>query len=202
MSFTGIRNLRSVAFQAHQIARRNSCRGHGGSTRRGFILPSLSAAKQYRDSKVFNYSQEQIYNVISDVDRYSEFVPMCMASTVFQHTRRTDTQQMGKQRFEAELVVGYPPFEERYTSVVRLEKPRWVEATAAPGGGVFKHMRTAWELSAVDQTKTMVRFSIDFEFASILHAQAASMVFEKIAKNTLGAYQDRCRMLYGKTGGY
>ncbi|KAI7828450.1 hypothetical protein BX661DRAFT_211811 [Kickxella alabastrina] len=191
----------------------------GGS--RGFLLPSLpsfSTKKVYNDTGIFNYTPEQIFNVVADVEKYHKFVPMCLASTVLPNTRRTVPALIlgdaDSQSFDAELVIGYPPLQERYTSFVRLDKPWRIVATAAPGGGIFKHMKTVWELSQSDGSSaaaglpksafvnssspsTLVHFSIEFEFASVLHAQAASLAFEKVAQSTLTAYRTRCQKLYG-----
>ncbi|ORX67827.1 hypothetical protein DL89DRAFT_202618, partial [Linderina pennispora] len=152
-----------------------------------------------------------IYSVVSDVDRYHEFVPMCIASTVFHDTKQV-IQESGKQheKVQAELVVGYPPFREQYTSVVTMERPHIVIAEAAPGSGMFKHMKTVWEFEEHTQgtapmnpfmkgkgEQTLVKFAIDFEFSSILHAQAATLAFDRMAKSNLAAYLERCRVLFG-----
>ncbi|KAJ2234093.1 hypothetical protein IWW45_003667 [Coemansia sp. RSA 485] len=203
MSAATLRRL--VSFAARKGRRQGS--------RRAFILPSFSTRKTYRDSGVFGYTPEQIFEVVADVDRYSDFVPLCVGSTVFGSTRKMQEIPGGKgacERFEAELVVGYPPFRERYTSLVKLERPWRVVATAMPDSGIFKHMRTVWELSASSdcasgpqspflkmRPETLVNFRIEFEFSSVLHAQAASVAFDKIAKTTLSAYRARCQKLYG-----
>ncbi|KAJ2851877.1 Coenzyme Q-binding protein coq10a, mitochondrial, partial [Coemansia erecta] len=189
--------------------------GRQQSGRRAFILSSLSTHKKYSDTGVFAYSREQIFEVVADVDKYHEFVPLCVGSTVFDSTRKTQEMSRGQgicERFEAELVVGYLPFRERYTSLVRLERPWRIVAKAVPNNGIFKHMRTVWELSPSSgsagtdapqspflrkRPETLVTFIIEFEFNSILHAHAASAAFEKIAKTTLSAYRARCQKLYG-----
>ncbi|KAJ1797448.1 Coenzyme Q-binding protein coq10a, mitochondrial [Coemansia sp. RSA 2399] len=179
---------------------------------------SLSQGQKYSDVQVFPYTKEQIFAVVADVDRYSEFVPMCMESRVFHGTRRTE-QAVGaaaeRETVQAELVAGYPPFRERYVSQVVLDKPWRITATATPNGGIFKHMKTVWEFAearsgvssassgglgrACTASKgTLVRFAIEYEFVSILHAQAARLVFEKMAKTNLAAYLGRCQKLYGK----
>ncbi|KAJ1665897.1 hypothetical protein IW140_002823 [Coemansia sp. RSA 1813] len=153
-----------------------------------------------------------------------------MESRVFHNTRHTEKTTVYKQEprlasatidretVQAELVVGYPPFFERYTSQVAIERPWRITATAAPNGGIFKHMKTVWEFAETRSdmssapsglvartcstkeahAQTLVRFTIEYEFVSVLHAQAASLVFDKMAKTNLAAYLDRCRELYDK----
>lgn len=51
------------------------------------------------------YSQQQIFNVVSQVEHYSEFVPWCVRSTVLKREERYA---------EAELEVGFQLFVERW----------------------------------------------------------------------------------------
>ncbi|KAJ1905437.1 Coenzyme Q-binding protein coq10a, mitochondrial [Coemansia sp. RSA 922] len=200
----------------------------GTGARTFFTLPTLgglSLQKQYRDSLVFPFSCEQVFQVVSDVDRYCEFVPMCVGSKVLRDSLRTDrvlsmkpetqrAEPISRRCVQAELVVGYPPFNERYTSNVELDHPWRIVATATPGGAMFKHMRTVWEfvekrpkqgdapvspfILSTSSASTLVSFSIEFEFASLVHAHTASLVFDQMAKRNLAAYLGRCQQLYGK----
>ncbi|KAJ2487957.1 Coenzyme Q-binding protein coq10a, mitochondrial [Coemansia sp. RSA 2320] len=209
------------------LRRRISCAvGRCSSGARGFLsLPGmgmLSLRKRYKDSLVFPFSREQVFDVVADIDNYRAFVPMCTDSRVLvgsERTKKADSINPATLRAEiierrciqAELAVGYPPFSERYTSVVELDRPWRVVATADPAGGLFKHMRTVWEF--VEQGRessaaataavgpadnVLVSFSVEFEFASPVHAQAASLVFDSVAKRNLTAYLGRCRQLYAK----
>ncbi|KAJ2814565.1 Coenzyme Q-binding protein coq10a, mitochondrial, partial [Coemansia furcata] len=197
----------------------------GRDARNFFTLPTLeglSLQKQYRDSLVFPFSREQVFQVVADVEKYCEFVPMCVGSKVLQESQRMDyvlsvnpetrrSESISRQCMQAELVVGYPPFNERYTSSVELHHPWRIVATATPGGAMFKHMKTVWEFterwsrrgeapispfilsatSAGEASSTMVSFSIEFEFASLVHAHTASLVFNQMAKRNLTAYLGR-----------
>ncbi|KAJ2452022.1 Coenzyme Q-binding protein coq10a, mitochondrial [Coemansia sp. RSA 2336] len=189
--------------------------------RRGFLTLPFGTGKQpagqkFQETQIFPYSREQVFDLVADIDRYSEFVPMCTGSRVFHSTRRVeqiDSKQdpavTERQVVQAELAVGYPPFRERYTSDVVLERPWRIVATAVPGGGIFTHMRTTWEFATAGSSagpcspfapaagdSTRVRFSIEYEFASPLHAQAASLVFDTMAQKNMAAYLARCHLLY------
>ncbi|KAJ1999686.1 Coenzyme Q-binding protein coq10a, mitochondrial, partial [Coemansia thaxteri] len=92
----------------------------------------LSLRKRYKDSLVFPFSREQVFDVVADIDNYRAFVPMCTDSRVLvgsERTKKADSINPATLRAEiierrciqAELAVGYPPFSERYTSVVELD---------------------------------------------------------------------------------
>jgi coenzyme Q-binding protein COQ10 len=55
---------------------------------------------------------------VADVDKYKEFVPYCTDSKIL--SRKNNVM-------EAELVVGFKLLEERYTSIVTLDKPKSIK---------------------------------------------------------------------------
>ncbi|KAI9477292.1 hypothetical protein BX667DRAFT_468403 [Coemansia mojavensis] len=178
--------------------------------KRGFLTLPFGSSKQptgqkFQETQIFPYSREQVFDLVADIDRYSEFVPMCTES----RQAGQDPAVTDRHVVQAELAVGYPPFRERYTSDVVLERPWRIVATAAPGGGIFTHMRTIWEFAKAGSSarphspfiqtasdSTRVSFSIEYEFASPLHAQAASLVFDTMAQKNMAAYLARCHLLY------
>ena len=61
----------------------------------------------------------QMYEIVSLVEAYPEFVPWCKESVVAHRGRAT---------VRCKLTVGFPPLlEERYTSVVTLDRPHLVK---------------------------------------------------------------------------
>ena len=63
------------------------------------------------------FSMEDMYDVVSNVDKYQEFVPWCMNS---------DIKARKDGHFKASLEIGFPPLVERYSSTVTVVKPRLV----------------------------------------------------------------------------
>ena len=69
----------------------------------------------YAQQRVVGYSCEQMFSVVSEVERYHSFVPWCKKSVI--KKRENDEQLL------AELIVGFPPyFGESYTSTVTMVK--------------------------------------------------------------------------------
>lgn len=65
------------------------------------------------------YSPEQLFNVVSAVDMYEEFLPWCRRSRIVK--RNSD------QSFDAELQIGFKFFLESYLSRVEIEKPKRIK---------------------------------------------------------------------------
>jgi hypothetical protein len=80
---------------------------HRSRRRSVFTLPGFEeeTAKRYTERRLIGYSPKQMFDVVADVQRYSEFVPWCQRSSVVR--RLSDTV------IEAELEVGFQIFVER-----------------------------------------------------------------------------------------
>jgi len=61
---------------------------------------------------------EQMFDIVSDVESYQQFVPWCKESQV---------TQCQESSFRCRLTVGFPPIIERYTSLVTLSRPHMVK---------------------------------------------------------------------------
>jgi coenzyme Q-binding protein COQ10 len=66
--------------------------------------------------RVHRYSQRQLYEVVSDVTTYPQFVPFCTGSHILRPLMPVpDSKQLS---MDAELAVGFLSFKESYTSKV------------------------------------------------------------------------------------
>uniref|UniRef100_A0A3P9IIM1 Si:ch73-141c7.1 n=1 Tax=Oryzias latipes TaxID=8090 RepID=A0A3P9IIM1_ORYLA len=122
---------------------------------------------EYTEYRTLEYTPEQMYNVVANVDKYQYFVPWCKKSRVMKGCNG-DVQ--------AELEIGFPPITERYTSNVTFDPNRQVRAICTEGS-LFNHLETIWRFSpgAKDQPNScLVDFLVSFEFKSLLHPQLAS----------------------------
>ncbi|KAJ3412168.1 Coenzyme Q-binding protein coq10a, mitochondrial [Chytridiales sp. JEL 0842] len=116
-----------------------------------------SKGLSHRERKLFNFSQRQLYNIISDVDKYKHFVPFCIISQVLskrfippntQQSSTTPAKNYSKMIMKADLEVGFQAFTERYTSEVTCTFPREVKAVASQTH-LFKTLITTWKFTPV-----------------------------------------------------
>ncbi|KAF6252088.1 hypothetical protein COO60DRAFT_559991 [Scenedesmus sp. NREL 46B-D3] len=161
------------------------------SSRRTFLsVFTQPNSKAYNERRLIGYSPEQLYEVVSQVQHYYQFVPWCVGSNVLR--RSPDNSYL-----EAELKIGFQMISERYTSRVKLQAPHLVTSSVADSA-LFHHLESTWRLQPGPHPhSTWLSFSVDFAFLNPLYANIAQLFFSEVVTRMMGAFEGRCKHLYG-----
>lgn len=132
-----------------------------------------------------------MYAVVSDVGNYYKFVPFCKRSHIL-----TESPEFLK----ADLIIGFPPILESYTSNVTLVKPKMVRAICVDGK-LFNHLNTTWKFSPAlknNLQSCIIDFHISFEFKSLIHSNLAHWVFDALVRQMEVAFIAEAKVRYGQ----
>ena len=144
----------------------------------------------HKENKFLSYSSQQMYNLVSDVGSYPEFLPWCAAARV-----NSIIDEGSDRVMSADLVISFKVFRERFCSEVRLS-PREYFIQTKYIDGPFKYMNSTWQFNDCPDGCT-VTFFVDFEFKSIILQGLIGLVFHDAMQRIVRAFEARAGVLYG-----
>jgi len=141
----------------------------------------------HAEQKRLPFTQQQLFDLVADVDRYQEFLPWCVASRV--NSRKNNV-------IHADLVIGFKMFREKFTSEVTLTQPERIDVKYAHGP--FKYLDNHWRFIPDDDgAHTTIDFYVDFEFRSRLLQTLIGAVFGEAVQRMVRAFEKRAHAIYG-----
>ena len=132
-----------------------------------------------------------MYDLVADVGRYPEFLPWTAAARI-----RSDEDRGDHRVMEADLVISFKVFRERFTSRVVLwpdEKKIDTEYLDGP----FKYMKSNWKFTDLPGGGCEVDFFVDFEFRNAILQRIIGVVFNEAMLRIVRAFEKRAQELYG-----
>ncbi len=136
------------------------------------------------------FSARQMFDVVADVERYPEFLPLCEGLHV-----RSREERGGEKILTATMSVGYRAIRESFTSRVTL-RPQQNEIDVTYLDGPFSHLDNRWRFRDAPGGSD-IHFFIDYAFASRMLAVVMGAVFDKAVKKYTQAFEERAQAVYG-----
>ena len=146
---------------------------------------------KHSETKHLSYTAEQMYALVADVGSYPQFLPWCSAARI-----RLRQQQPEGEFIEADLVISFKVFRERFGSRVTLF-PDALKIETEYLDGPFRYMRSHWAFRP-DGAGCEVDFFVDFEFKNALLQGIIGVVFNEAMLRIVRAFERRAADLYGK----
>jgi coenzyme Q-binding protein COQ10 len=146
---------------------------------------------RHSETRYLPHSAQQMYDLVADVARYPEFLPWCAAARVRKVTDQGDVQVM-----EADLVISFKVFRERFASRVTLH-PDTKKIDTEYLEGPFKYMKSTWAFTPRDDGGCDVHFFVDFEFRNVILQGIIGLMFNEAMLRIVRAFEQRAVALYG-----
>ena len=148
----------------------------------------------FREERPVRHRAEQMFDLIADVGRYPEFVPLCKALKV--RSRKVDED--GRETLIAGMTVGYKLIRETFTSRVMLDKPR-LKVRVEYVDGPFSHLENVWTFRDESEgSGSRVGFFIDYEFKSRTLGALMGSMFDVAFRKFSRAFEERADAVYGR----
>lgn len=139
----------------------------------------------HAEKKHLPYTPEQMFDLVADVERYDEFLPWCVACRI---TDRKDCL------IEADLIIGYKMFREKFKSRVILDRPEEIRVEYLDGP--LKSLSNQWNFIRNNDNTCTIDFYVDFEFKSPMLQGFVTMFFDKVVSRMVSAFEKRADDLY------
>lgn len=139
------------------------------------------------EQQISPYSPAQLFALVSDVEKYPQFLPWCRAARILQR---------GENEFLAELIIAFAHISESYVSRVVLQPNSAIEVKMVRGP--FEHLINDWKFTEVEGG-TRIDFALDFKFKNKILEKLIGGLFAKATEKMVSAFKTRADTLYGKT---
>jgi len=151
-------------------------------------MPSFSTTRRVP------FTARQMFDLVADVERYPEFLPLCEALTVRKRGREGD-----KDILVCEMSVGYQATRESFTSRVVLDpETLQVQAGSVPEypNGPFRSVQNRWSFAEAPGGCD-VQFFIAYEFKSLMMQMLVGSLFDRVFRRYTQAFEERAHAVYG-----
>lgn len=145
---------------------------------------------RHHEERHLPYRAAQIFDLVADVAKYPEFLPWTAAARI-----RSRTPCEGGEVMEADLVISFKLFRERFGSRVTL-LPGQGKILTEYLDGPFKYMRSTWAIQDAPGGCQVV-FDVDFEFRNAILQGVIGLVFDEAMRRVVRAFETRAKALYG-----
>jgi coenzyme Q-binding protein COQ10 len=140
---------------------------------------------------------DEMFDLVADVERYPEFVPLCRALKIRQRRPNAD----GTETIVADMTVSFKLVKETFTSEVTLDRTgRKIDVRYLRGP--FANLENHWTFEPRSEDKDEgacdVGFFIAYEFKSRMLAMLMGTVFDAAFAKFSAAFEKRADVVYGK----
>src|SRR5919199_209791 len=146
----------------------------------------------FQTSKRVRHGADEMFDLVADVERYPEFVPLCRALKVRSRTPEGDTEIV-----VADMTVAYKIFRESFRSRVTLDRPNsriLVEYLSGP----LSRLENRWTFRPLAERSCEVGFYLSYEFSSRTLRALMGAVFDAAFRRFAEAFERRADLVYGR----
>jgi coenzyme Q-binding protein COQ10 len=139
------------------------------------------------------HSATEMFDLVADVERYPEFVPLCQSLKIRQRTPKSD----GTEIIVADMTASFKLVREAFTSEVTLDRPN-LKIAVRYLRGPFSSLENRWTFEPKGEGACDVGFFIAYEFKSRMLALLMGAMFDAAFARFSAAFEKRADVVYGK----
>lgn len=139
------------------------------------------------------HSPRQMFDLVSNIESYPEFLPMCEALEI-----KSSKQQDDKVLCIADMTIGYKMIHETFTTQVYLQPQEYL-IDVKYIDGPFRYLENRWAFHDVenDINSCDIEFFIDYEFKNRMLGMVMGSMFDIAFRKFSDAFEKRANEIYG-----
>ena len=149
---------------------------------------------RYSNKRRVQHRAEQMFDLVADVERYPEFVPLCQSLKIRQRMPKPD----GTEVVVADMTVSFKLVRETFTSQITLDRPN-LKILVEYLKGPFSRLENRWTFEPRGEGVCDVGFYIAYEFRSRMLAVLMGAMFDTAFSRFSAAFEKRADQVYGKS---
>jgi coenzyme Q-binding protein COQ10 len=150
---------------------------------------------QFANKRRVRHSATEMFDLVADVERYPEFVPLCGGLKVRRRTSKPD----GTEVIVADMTVSFKLVRESFTSRVTLDRAN-LKILVEYLQGPFRSLENRWTFEPKSGDVCDVGFFISYEFKSRMLAMLMGSMFDAAFQRFAAAFESRADKVYGRPG--
>jgi coenzyme Q-binding protein COQ10 len=147
---------------------------------------------QFTTTRHLRHSCANMFDLVADVERYPELVPLCSSLKV----KRRIEEPEGVVILIADMTVAYKLIRESFVSRVTLDRPS-LEILVEYLEGPFSHLENRWTFRPTGERTCEVRFFISYDFKSRMLGMLMGSMFHMAFRRFAAAFEQRANKIYG-----
>jgi len=147
---------------------------------------------QFANKRRVRHSAEKMFDLVADVEKYPQFVPLCHALKIKQRTKSED----GREVVIADMTVSFQLIRETFTSRVTLDRAN-LKILVEYLKGPFSRLENKWAFEPRSDDACDVGFFISYEFKNRMLAVMMGAMFDVAFHQFAAAFERRADEVYG-----
>ena len=149
---------------------------------------------KFSNNRRVSHTAERMFDLVADVERYPEFVPLCESLNV----RQCTVQPNGSEIIVADMAVSFKLLRETFTTRVTLDRPN-LKILVEYLKGPFSNLENRWTFEPRDEDACDISFFIAYEFRSRMLAMLMGTMFDAAFRRFADAFEKRADAIYGRS---
>lgn len=143
-------------------------------------------ASKIERSALINYSAQQMFDLINDIEAYPQYMEGCVGARVLAR---------GEDWVEARLELSKAGVTQSFSTRNQLQSPH--KMTMNLVDGPFNYLRGIWQFTPLGEGACKVGFVLEFEMKNRLLGMAAGKLLESVGGKQVDTLCARAKQIYG-----